>query len=146
MVSKVRISYKGVRFWQKNSFMGNMKNTKVSRSIILPNPGGSLFGTCQILVLSCSLDLISDGIERAVAFTQYPQYSCSTTGSSLNAIYRHYKQKGEKPGIKWSVIDRWPTHPGLVQVFVGFSSHVTTSCFFRLICWVSLCYSIIGMF
>ncbi|XP_066020168.1 ferrochelatase, mitochondrial-like isoform X2 [Pocillopora verrucosa] len=59
----------------------------------------------------------SDGIERAVAFTQYPQYSCSTTGSSLNAIYRHYKQKGEKPGIKWSVIDRWPTHPGLVQAF-----------------------------
>uniref|UniRef100_A0A672GAM5 Ferrochelatase n=1 Tax=Salarias fasciatus TaxID=181472 RepID=A0A672GAM5_SALFA len=29
--------------------------------------------------------------ERAVAFTQYPQYSCSTTGSSLNAIYRYDK-------------------------------------------------------
>ncbi|KAJ7393853.1 hypothetical protein OS493_003520 [Desmophyllum pertusum] len=59
----------------------------------------------------------SDGIERAVAFTQYPQYSCSTTGSSLNAIYRHYKQKGENPRMKWSVIDRWPTHPGLVKAF-----------------------------
>lgn len=58
-----------------------------------------------------------DGIERAVAFTQYPQYSCSTTGSSLNAIYRHYQQKGAVPAIKWSVIDRWPTHPGLVQAF-----------------------------
>jgi len=58
-----------------------------------------------------------DGIERAVAFTQYPQYSCSTTGSSLNAIYRHYKQKGVNPPMKWSVIDRWPTHPGLVQAF-----------------------------
>ena len=57
-----------------------------------------------------------DGIERAVAFTQYPQYSCSTTGSSLNAIYRHYKEKGYGPPMKWSVIDRWPTHPGLVKV------------------------------
>ena len=24
-----------------------------------------------------------DGVTRAVAFTQYPQYSCSTTGSRL---------------------------------------------------------------
>jgi hypothetical protein len=29
-----------------------------------------------------------DGVRRAIAFTQYPQYSCSTTGSSLNDIYR----------------------------------------------------------
>lgn len=134
MAFKVHISYKGVRFWQKKFLHGKHEKYKSEQVDKIPNPGGSLFGTCQILVLSCSLDLTSDGIERAVAFTQYPQYSCSTTGSSLNAIYRHYKQKGEKPGIKWSVIDRWPTHPGLVQVFVGFSSHVTTSCFFRLIC------------
>ena len=57
-----------------------------------------------------------------MAFTQYPQYSCSTTGSSLNAIYRHYKQKGENPSMKWSVIDRWPTHPGLVKVSLEKSS------------------------
>ncbi|XP_033367380.1 ferrochelatase, mitochondrial isoform X4 [Parus major] len=61
-------------------------------------------------------DMESDGIERAVAFTQYPQYSCSTTGSSLNAIYRYYNEKGEKPKMKWSIIDRWPTHPLLIQV------------------------------
>lgn len=59
-----------------------------------------------------------DGIKRAVAFTQYPQYSCSTTGSSLNAIIRHYKKNPEDAtAMKWSVIDRWPTHPGLVDAF-----------------------------
>ncbi|XP_075041025.1 ferrochelatase, mitochondrial [Mixophyes fleayi] len=58
-----------------------------------------------------------DGVERAIAFTQYPQYSCSTTGSSLNAIYRYYKAKGVQPNMKWSVIDRWPTHPLLIQCF-----------------------------
>ena len=62
------------------------------------------------------VDRKSDGIEHAVAFTQYPQYSCSTTGSSLNAIYRYYKDNKLSPKMKWSTVDRWPTHPGLVEV------------------------------
>ncbi|XP_078811705.1 ferrochelatase, mitochondrial isoform X2 [Oryzias latipes] len=61
-------------------------------------------------------EMEKDGVERAVAFTQYPQYSCSTTGSSLNAIYRYYSNKGGRPNMRWSVIDRWPTHPLLVEV------------------------------
>jgi ferrochelatase len=56
-----------------------------------------------------------DGVERAIAFTQYPQYSCSTTGSSLNDIYRK-SRAGLFSGISWSVIDRWGTHPGFVEV------------------------------
>ncbi|KAF4098982.1 hypothetical protein G5714_021012 [Onychostoma macrolepis] len=58
-----------------------------------------------------------DGVERAVAFTQYPQYSCSTTGSSLNAIYRYYSSRSDRPKMRWSVIDRWPTHPLLIECF-----------------------------
>ncbi|KAK4625337.1 Ferrochelatase, mitochondrial [Fulvia fulva] len=63
---------------------------------------------------------------RAVAFTQYPQYSCSTTGSSLNELWK-WRQRLESPtrnadapeegSIQWSVIDRWPTQPGLVAAF-----------------------------
>ncbi len=59
----------------------------------------------------------ADGIERAIALTMYPQYSCSTTGSSLNAIYKYYKQQNLKPKFKWSTIDRWPTHSGFIQAF-----------------------------
>jgi ferrochelatase len=64
---------------------------------------------------------------RAVAFTQYPQYSCSTTGSSLNELWK-WRQRLEGKGsgddlggavkdgtINWSVIDRWPVHPGLTD-------------------------------
>lgn len=58
-----------------------------------------------------------DGIKRAVAFTQYPQYSCSTTGSSLNELWRLSKKHDAEREIEWSVIDRWPTHRGLVEVF-----------------------------
>ncbi|KAK4454320.1 putative mitochondrial precursor ferrochelatase [Podospora aff. communis PSN243] len=75
--------------------------------------------------------LLADGFGRgkggrAVAFTQYPQYSCSTTGSSLNELWK-WRQRlegktgpldgGEDGTIKWSVIDRWPVHPGLVEAF-----------------------------
>ncbi|XP_061836814.1 ferrochelatase, mitochondrial [Nerophis lumbriciformis] len=62
-------------------------------------------------------EMEKDGVDRAVAFTQYPQYSCSTTGSSLNAIYRYYRSRGDRPKMRWSVIDRWPTHPLLVECF-----------------------------
>jgi ferrochelatase len=75
--------------------------------------------------------LIADGFGggnggRAVAFTQYPQYSCSTTGSSLNELWKWRTRLEGKKGtdevdpegaIKWSVIDRWPAHPGLVEAF-----------------------------
>ena len=63
---------------------------------------------------------------RAVAFTQYPQYSCSTTGSSLNELWKwRSRLEGKRAtgedepegAIKWSVIDRWPIHEGLVEAF-----------------------------
>jgi ferrochelatase len=60
-------------------------------------------------------EMRKDGIKRAVAFTQYPQYSCSTTGSSLNELYRR-GNAGEAGNVEWSVIDRWGTHPGFIEV------------------------------
>ena len=86
----------------------------------------------QVWLIGCYLQYRStclsfrDRPERIVAFTQYPQYSCSTTGSSLNAIARYYLNKSKQSKSesdvttsqepKWSVIDRWQTHPGFIQV------------------------------
>jgi len=64
-------------------------------------------------------ELKADGVKRAIAFTQYPQYSCSTTGSSLNELFRRGKA-GEMGDIEWSVIDRWGTHPGFIEVCASF--------------------------
>ncbi|KAJ3293766.1 ferrochelatase hem15 [Borealophlyctis nickersoniae] len=69
-------------------------------------------------------ELQKDGVERAIAFTLYPQYSCSTTGSSLNELWRHLKDADPEKKIRWSVIDRWPTHDKLVEVF---ARHIETS-------------------
>lgn len=60
-------------------------------------------------------EMKKDGVRRAVAFTQYPQYSCSTTGSSLNELFRLGRTGGAGPDVEWSVIDRWGTHPGFVD-------------------------------
>jgi len=57
----------------------------------------------------------ADGVERAVAFTQYPQWSCSTTGSSLNDLWRAAKRTGLEDAFTWSIIDRWGEHPGFVS-------------------------------
>jgi len=78
-----------------------------------------VFHLCYV---SCNRTWYRDGVQRAVAFSQYPQYSCSTTGSSLNALYRHCVNRASPSNIVWSTIDRWPTHPGLVQVNCFFST------------------------
>ncbi|XP_071951326.1 ferrochelatase, mitochondrial-like [Antedon mediterranea] len=65
-------------------------------------------------------EMEKDGLERAIAFSQYPQYSCSTAGSSLNSMFRHYNKRriaGHENRIQWSIIDRWATHPGLIKAF-----------------------------
>ncbi|MDX2185105.1 MAG: ferrochelatase [Gemmatimonadaceae bacterium] len=72
--------------------------------------------------------MAADGIERAIAFSQYPQYSCTTTGSSLNDLWRALDRTALRDHFRWSVIDRWPTHPGFItamaeQVRIGLAQY-----------------------
>lgn len=61
--------------------------------------------------------MLLDGVTRAVGFSQYPQFSYSTTGSSINELYRQTLKVDPERKITWSVIDRWPKHQGLVNAF-----------------------------
>ena len=36
----------------------------------------------------------------------------------MNAIYRYYNELNKPKSMKWSVIDRWSTHAGLIDAFV----------------------------
>jgi ferrochelatase len=60
-------------------------------------------------------------VKRVIAFSQYPQYSCSTTGSSINSLAKHLcGLPADHPlnqQVHWSLIDRWPLNQGLVQCF-----------------------------
>lgn len=61
--------------------------------------------------------MLDDGITKAVAFSQYPQFSYSTTGSSINELWRQIKKLDPQRKITWSCIDRWPTNDGLTEAF-----------------------------
>lgn len=61
------------------------------------------------------LAMAADGVTRAVAFSQYPQFSCTTTGSSFNHLWRETLRLGLQDTFKWSVIDRWYRHPTYVK-------------------------------
>ncbi|KAI8992269.1 ferrochelatase [Pilobolus umbonatus] len=63
-------------------------------------------------------EMKADQVKRAIVFTQYPQYSCSTTGSSLNELYKQIEAHQIKD-IQWSIIDRWPTHPGFIEAMTS---------------------------
>ncbi|GAA5993654.1 hypothetical protein JCM11641_002607 [Rhodosporidiobolus odoratus] len=92
-----------------------------------PHKAYVAFRYANPLTESCLDEMRRDGVQRAVAFTQYPQYSCSTTGSSLNEMWRQIAGGGGKKGkqietkagqekeIQWSVIDRWGVHEGFVD-------------------------------
>lgn len=62
-----------------------------------------------------------DGMTRAVAFTQYPQWSCATSGSSFNDLRRALERTGLETRFQWSVIDRWYLDEGFIESM----AHVT---------------------
>ena len=55
----------------------------------------------------------ADGASHIVAFSQYPQYSCTTTGSSMNAVYRYYQQNYPltPPGSSCLIIETLQSSP-----------------------------------
>jgi ferrochelatase len=73
-------------------------------------------------IASFSEEASKHSFSRAIAFSQYPQYSCSTSGSSLNQLWRQLSNLSNKlpsnsntKPIKWSVIDRWYTEPEFIE-------------------------------
>jgi protoporphyrin/coproporphyrin ferrochelatase len=60
-----------------------------------------------------------DGVTRAIAFTQYPQWSCSTTGSSVNELWRAVRRTGLDGAFAWSIIDRWGEHRAFVSAMAS---------------------------
>ncbi|KAJ7072317.1 hypothetical protein C8F01DRAFT_1103423 [Mycena amicta] len=80
-----------------------------------PHKAYVAFRYVRPLTVETAREMKADGVKRAIAFTQYPQYSCSTTGSSLNELFRKGKAGELDPEIEWSVIDRWGTHPGFIE-------------------------------
>ena len=63
-------------------------------------------------------EMKEDGVEHAIAFSQFPQWSCTTSGSSMNELWREVRRLNMTDTFRWSVIDRWPVHDGFVNAVV----------------------------
>jgi protoporphyrin/coproporphyrin ferrochelatase len=67
------------------------------------------------------------GRGRVVLFPQYPQWSCATSGSSLNDWWRAVDHAGARPLFSWSIIDRWFAHPSFIDVVARRVRHALLS-------------------
>lgn len=59
--------------------------------------------------------LLEAGVEHVIAFSQYPQFSCSTAGSSFNELWELVERRALATQCRWSVIDRWFDQPGYID-------------------------------
>ncbi len=60
-----------------------------------------------------------DGATRAVAFSQYPQWSCTTSGSSYKDLHAALERTGLRNAFRWSIIDRWNADSGFITAMAG---------------------------
>lgn len=79
-----------------------------------PHKAYTAFRYAEPLTEHALMSMADDGVEHAIAFSQYPQYSCTTSGSSLNNLWRETERLGLRDRFKWSVIDRWHVHEGYI--------------------------------
>ncbi|OQR90955.1 ferrochelatase, mitochondrial precursor [Achlya hypogyna] len=79
-----------------------------------PHKHYAMFRYANPLTEAALKQMKDDGAERAIAFSQYPQWSCTTTGSSMNHLWRELKRLNMGETFQWSLIDRWNTHPGYI--------------------------------
>jgi ferrochelatase len=61
--------------------------------------------------------LLRDGCSNAVAFSMYPYYSDTTTGSSVRDLRRAVERVGASH-LSWSVVDRWGDHPAYITAVI----------------------------
>lgn len=84
-----------------------------------PHKAYLAFRYASPLTEECVAEMKKDGVTRAVAFSQFPQWSCTTSGSSMNEMWAKLAEAGLTDSIKWSVLDRWHSHPAFIDALAG---------------------------
>jgi len=104
-----------IRRWTEHQGEAMARLLDEARPESAPHRAYAAFRYADPLTRAALERMRADGVERAVAFSQYPQWSCTTTGSSLNELWREVRALGLESAFRWSVIDRWPTHATFVR-------------------------------
>eukprot|EP01084_Bolivina_argentea_P268992 457032_1 len=84
-----------------------------------PHKSYTCFRYIEPLTTQVLQQMDKDGIEYAIAFSQYPQWCCNTSGSSYNHLWRELKTNSMQNRFKWSIIDRWFMHDGYIDALIA---------------------------
>ncbi len=71
-----------------------------------------------------------DRVTKLVVLPLYPQFSISTSGSSLRLLERLFKEDPALRGLKHTVIPSWYERPGYVRAMADLIQQVWLLCFF----------------
>lgn len=104
-----------IRKWTKLQGEEMCKLLDAERPESAPHKAYTAFRYADPLTDTALAEMAADGVEHAVAFSQFPQWSCTTGGSSMNELWREVRRMGLQDAFRWSAIDRWPLQPGFVQ-------------------------------
>ena len=104
-----------IRKWTDEQGRGLVKHLDKLHPETAPHKAYTMFRYARPLSEETLLEMKRDGVKRAIAFSQYPQFSCTTTGSSLNHLWRELRRLDLGDAFEWSVIDRWPMHDGFLE-------------------------------
>ena len=64
----------------------------VQRPESAPHKAYTAFRYAPPLTEETLVQMREDGVKRAVAFSQFPQWSCTTAGSSMNELWRNVRE------------------------------------------------------
>ncbi|ODQ82591.1 hypothetical protein BABINDRAFT_159145 [Babjeviella inositovora NRRL Y-12698] len=106
-----------IRYWSEYQSLKVCEILDKTNPETAPHKPYVAFRYAQPITENTLEQMMRDGVTRAVAFSQYPQFSYSTTGSSINELWRQTQIIDPNRTINWSVIDRWPKNAGLAKAF-----------------------------
>ena len=107
-----------IRKWTEHQGKEMCKILDTMRPESAPHKAYTAFRYADPLTEEALTEMKEDGVEHAIAFSQFPQWSCTTSGSSMNELWREVRRLNMTDTFRWSVIDRWPVHSGFVDAVV----------------------------
>lgn len=103
------IGYSPLSQWTQKQGAGMVKLLDQISPETAPHKFYECYRYASPMTPECAAQIKADQPERVIVFTQFPQYSCATTGNGLREVMKHI----DHPNM--TAITRWATHPAYIS-------------------------------